>query len=59
MPQGNIYLHEFFAILGYGAAAALAVVGGVSGSIHLSQPGVIDGYRHQINDALTPFNVQI
>lgn len=59
MPQGNIYLHEFLAILGYGAAAALAVVGAVSGSVHLSQPGAIDGIRHQINDALAPFDVQI
>lgn len=59
MPQGNIYFHEFLALLGYGAGLALASVGAVQGSIHLSQPGTIDGLRHQVNSALEPFNVQI
>lgn len=55
MPQGNIYFHEFVALLGYGAAGALAIVG----SVQLAQPGTIDGIRHQINGALAPFDVQI
>lgn len=55
MPQGNIYFHEFLALLGYGAAAALSVVG----SVALAQPGTIDGIRNQINGALAPFDVQI
>lgn len=59
MPRGNIYFHEFLALLGIGAAAALTVVGAVSGSVHLSQPGTIDGIRDQINGALAPFDVQI
>lgn len=55
MPKGNIYMHELFAILAVGAAGALGVVG----SVNLAQPGVIDGIRRQINDALAPFDVQI
>lgn len=58
MPR-QIHVQDFLNILGIGAAAAFAVVGAVSGSVHLSQPGTIDGLRHQINDALAPFDVQI
>lgn len=59
MPQGNIYVHEFLALLGYGAGLALASVGAVQGSVHLSQPGVVDGIRNQINGALAQFDVRI
>lgn len=55
MPKGNIYFHEFVALVGIGAAAALGVVG----SVGLAQPGTIDGIRAQINGALAPFGVHV